>query len=112
MNLQALEVVAYRIKLKPNSLEKVKAWGKKLSSDKSEVAQLLKNEGIVIESAFLEHTVEGDFLIYYLRARDLKKAREISLASTHPIDVFHKQVMKDITENAVTLENLLDVCSE
>ncbi len=112
MELKNLELVCYRIKLKPDSIEKVKSWGAKLNSEHEEVAKLLKNEGIVIESAFLEQSSEGNFLIYYVRAHDLKKAQEISAASLHPIDQFHKQVMREITESAVVLEKVLDISSE
>lgn len=112
MILKNLELVCYRMKLKPDSIEKVRSWGKKLNSEQDEVYKLLKNEGIVIESAFIEQCNEGDFLIYYLHAHDLRKAREISAASMHPLDKFHKQVMSEITESAVVLENVLDIISE
>lgn len=104
-----METVCYKIKLKPNSLDKVRDWGKRLMSESSEVAKLLKHEGIIIESAFIEQASEGDFLIYYLRAHDLKKAREVSAASTHPIDIFHRKVMSEIGDGGSELEKVLDI---
>jgi hypothetical protein len=48
-------------------------------------------------------------LVYYLRSFDLKKTREVSQASQHPIDIYHRQVMKQIAANSTELECLLDV---
>lgn len=102
------EVACYRIKLKPNSHDKVKAWSQRLNSKASEVQKLIKAEGISVESAFLEKTPEGDFLIYYVRGHDLKKSREISQSSTHPLDIFHRNTMAEISESGVALEALID----
>ena len=103
-----MEVTCYRIKLKPNSIPLVREWAARLNGEKAEVQALLKAEGMALESVFLEQEQGADFLVYYIRSPDLKKAREVSQASQHPIDIYHRQVMKQIAEKHTELECLLD----
>lgn len=103
-----MEVTCYRIKLKPNSVPLVREWAARLNQEKDEVRKLLKDEGMTLESVFLEQGSDGDFLVYYIRSHDLKKTREVSQASQHPIDIYHRQVMKQIAEKYTELECLLD----
>jgi hypothetical protein len=107
-----MEVECFKVKLKPNAVALAREWSAHLNSQISEVRQLLKDEGMTLESVFLEQSGDGDFLIYYLRSPDLKRTREISRASQHPIDVYHREIMKRISENSVQLECLLDASSE
>ncbi len=102
-----METACYRIKLKPGSLPKVEEWASRLNSEKSEVAKLLVNEGVSIESVFLEDTSEGQFLIYYLRAKSLKAAQEAVALSQHPIDVYHRETLTEITEDFSVLRSLV-----
>jgi len=104
-----VEVACYRIQLKPGSVSAVREWSARLRSEIAEVRKLLKNEGMALESAFLEQSPQGDFLVYYIRSTNLKKTREVSQDSQHPIDVYHREVMKRITASAVELECVLDV---
>lgn len=104
-----MEVACYRIQLKPESVPTVREWSARLRSEIAEVRKLLKAEGMILESAFLEQGPQGDFLVYYIRSLDLKKTREVAQASQHPIDVYHREVMKKITASAAELECLLDV---
>ncbi|MCA1636817.1 MAG: DUF6176 family protein, partial [Acidobacteria bacterium] len=53
-----------KIKLKPNSLEKVREWSKFINDRKDEVLATLRDESVILETAFLDQTDEGDFLIY------------------------------------------------
>ncbi len=107
-----MEVTCYRIKLKPNSIPLVREWAARLNKDMADVRKLLTAEGMALESVFLEQGSEGDFLVYYIRSSDLKKAREVSQASQHPIDIYHRQVMKQVAENHTELECLLDAAGE
>ncbi|RZI53672.1 MAG: hypothetical protein EOP12_05650 [Pseudomonas sp.] len=71
--------------------------------------ELLRDEGVQIESVFLEETESGASLIYYLRSADPVRAREVSRSSTDPIDLYHQKVMKEISAGWTRLECLLDV---
>lgn len=107
-----MEVQCLKIKLKPNSVSLVREWSARLNSEMDEVKQILKNEGMTVESVFLEQSTQGDFLIYYVRSPDLKRTHEVFEASQHPIDVYHRETMKRIIENSLQLECLLDASSE
>lgn len=107
-----MDVECYKITLKPDALPIVREWAKRLKSEINEVRQLLKKEGIVVESVFLEEDKDGAHIIYYLRSPDFKKAREVSKASQHPIDIYHRDVMQKIAASNKTLECLFDATAE
>jgi len=107
-----MEVECFKIRLKPGTLPLVREWAARLNSEMSEVKKLLQNEGMALESVFLEQGPEGDSLVYYLRSPDLKRTREVSRASQHAIDVFHREVMQQISAGGARLECLLDASTE
>lgn len=100
------------MKLAADSVPEVRAWAARLNSELTEVRKLLKAEGVSVESVFLEESNEGAFLIYYMRAEDFNRARELSRASQHPIDIFHQQVMKMVSVSWTKLECLLDATAD
>lgn len=97
-----------RVKLKPGSLDRVREWANELNSRRDEAYETLKDEGVYIESAFLERTLEGDFLIYYMRMESMEKAKAAVSKSPHPIDAYHKQFKVDCWESKEQLELLID----
>ena len=103
------ETVCHRIKLKPNSLEKVYAWAKELNSRKEEALATLQDEGVSVESVFLEQTNEGDFLIYYMRLENTDKAKAIAAKSKHAIDEYHKQFKIATWASNAQLQLLVDL---
>lgn len=103
-----MAVECHRIRLKPGSLPLVREWAKRLNDEMAEVRKLLRNEGMQVESVFLEESPEGEFLIYYLRSEDFGKARATSKASTHLLDIYHRDVMAKIGGESKRLECLLD----
>jgi hypothetical protein len=103
-----MEVECFEVRLKPDSLPIVREWAARMNREMNEVKDLLKNEGISLESVFLKESPDGPSLIYYLRASNLKKAREVSRASKHPLDVYHQQVMTQVAASGDKLECLFD----
>ena len=97
-----------RVKLKPNSIPRVREWAAELNSRRDEAFETLKDEGVFIESAFLEQTTDGDFLIYYMRMESMEKAKAAVARSPHPIDAYHKQFKIDCWESTQQLELLVD----
>ena len=57
--------------------------------------------------AFLEETSEGDYLIYYMRAPELKLGA--AATSRHPIDAYHQEFKRDTWEERSELELLVDL---
>ena len=103
-----METICHRIKLKPNSIDKVYAWAKELTNRKEEALATLKDEGVYIESAFLENTNEGAFLIYYMKLDSREKASEVVANSKHAIDEYHKRFKAETWESNVALELLIN----
>lgn len=103
------EVICVKIKLKPGSLERVRAWAEEMNRRKPEALATLLAEGISIESAFLDTSSEGDFLIYYMRAANFERAREVFRHSMHSIDAYHTQFQNEAWEEKKGLELLLDL---
>ena len=102
----------FRVKLKPDALPKLQEWSAKLQGELPEVRRLLEQEGVTVESVFLENAADGSYLIYYLRSDDLDRANKIAAASQHPIDVYHRSVMQSVIAERTELQCLLDVATE
>jgi hypothetical protein len=80
-----------------------------LAARRDEVLATLQDEGVTVESAFLERTADGDYLIYYMRAADRQRAAGAAAQSTHPIDQYHQSFKRETWEEATTLELLVDL---
>lgn len=93
-----------RVRLKEGSLERVREWAKELNARREEVVATLRDEGVRIESVFLD----GDSLIYYMRAESIEQAREVYAHSTHAIDAYHQRFKDETFEQQTPLELLID----
>lgn len=83
-------------------------WFKTLKAREAEVLESLKNESVVIESVFLEQHEEDFYLIYYMKAKDLERAKSIAKHSLLPIDSYHKACREKFCESREKLEQLAD----
>jgi Family of unknown function (DUF6176) len=103
-----METICIRTKLKNGSLGDVRKWFQTLRERQSEVLESLKNEGVIIESAFLDQQGNDCYLIYYMKAKSLAYAREVAMKSTLSIDKYHKESFKKFCEDRIELEQLID----
>lgn len=103
------DVVCARVRLKPGSLARVRAWAREINSRRPEALETLAAEGTFIESVFLDSGVDGDYLVYYMRARSIEQAVEIAEESVASIDEFHKKFKRDAWAEVRRLELLLDL---
>ena len=67
---------ACRVRLKPGSLPRVRAWAAELNARRDEVLATLRDEGVIVESVFLD----GEELVYYLKAKDVAQAQAVYAA--------------------------------
>lgn len=104
----ALEAGCVRIKLKPGSLTEVKKWAATLRKRKEEVQETMVEEGIFIESAFLDKVGTDHYLIYYIKTFDQKSSRKSTAKSKHTIDAFHNAFKKKCWAETTTLTKLID----
>ena len=96
-----------RIKLKPNSLDRVHDWADELNRREEEVLEALAAEGVTLEAAFLEKTSDGDYLIYVMKADELSKADNVTEESKRPIEEFHRDFKNATFESGEKLEQLI-----
>ena len=59
-----METACAKVRLKPGSLDRVREWATELRTRSDEVLATLRDEGVVIESVFLDSDEQGDFLVY------------------------------------------------
>lgn len=98
-----------KIKLKPNSIEKVRAWANTINERKTEALATLRDESVILEAVFLDQNSEGNFLIYVMRAESFEKAREAVKNSVHAIDEYHQNFKKECWLDCKRLEMLIDL---
>ncbi|AQS37181.1 hypothetical protein Sps_02021 [Shewanella psychrophila] len=92
-----MEYASGVIKLKPNSEAKVEQWISVIASRLGEAAATLKDEQVQIESWFKIEIEGQQYLLWYLRAKSIKRVFELSMKLKHPIDLFHFELMAEIT---------------
>jgi hypothetical protein len=103
------EVRCVKIKLRPDSLTRVREWAAMINARKPEALATLEAESIVVESFFLDSSEAGDYLIGYIRAGSLAQAAEVVKRSMHALDAYHQQFKKDTWEAGQALELLVDL---
>ena len=63
---------------------------------------------MIVESCFLSREADGDYIIYYVKARDLEYMREVSKKSTLEVDRFNEEFKQKVIESRMELEVLTD----
>ncbi|MFN2454723.1 MAG: DUF6176 family protein [Pyrinomonadaceae bacterium] len=105
----ALETKCVKIRLKSGALDRVRAWAQTINERRDEALETLRDEGVVIESVFLDSTADGDFLIYYMRAESFDRADEVVQKSVHAIDAYHREFKRDTWIEREELKALIDL---
>lgn len=103
------ETICVKIKLKPDSLEKVRQWAKVINERRDEALATLRDESVILECVFLDRTEDGDYLISIMKAESFKKAEDAVRSSLHEIDKFHQQFKRETWGERKSLELLVDL---
>ena len=103
------ETSCVKIKLKPGSVPKAREWAMVINARRDEALATLRDEGVVLECAFLDQTDDGDYLVYIMKAGSFQKAKEAAERSTHEIDDFHMKFKEETWEDGRKLETLIDL---
>ena len=98
-----------KIKLKSNSIEKVREWAKVINDRKDEALATLRDESVILETVFLDQTDDGDYLIYLMKAESFERAKEAVQNSIHEIDKYHQNFKRETWEERKPLEILIDL---
>ena len=99
-----METLCVRVRLVPGSLPRVREWAAELNTRRDEVIATLQDEGVRIESVFLE----GETLIYFLKADSIDQARDVYARSKHAIDAYHQRFKDETFAGEAQLELLID----
>jgi Family of unknown function (DUF6176) len=99
-----VETVCVRVRLEPGSLPRVREWAAELNARRDEVLATLRDEGVRVESVFLD----GETLVYYLKADSIDKARDVYAGSQHAIDAYHQRFKDETFAERTELELLVD----
>ena len=86
-----MDIGAALIKLKPNTATNVEAWRAELEQRKDEAIETLKAEKVFIESWFHVELEGDDYLMVFMRAKDIAYAQQVGKNSQFDIDKVHKQ---------------------
>lgn len=103
------ETRCIKIKLKPDSVEKAREWAQTINERKDEALATLRDESVILETVFLDQNVEGDFLIYVIKAASFAKARDAVQKSIRSIDEYHQNFKRECWEDGKRLEVLIDL---
>jgi hypothetical protein len=75
-----------RIRLKAGMTDKLVAWVSQVPGRMDEVEVSMREQGIIAEHIYLERSPDGDSIIFYVKAEDLAKTRDVFQNSTRSID--------------------------
>ena len=93
------EVTLIKQKIKEDKIEKLRGWMKDVANREEEAVETLKDEGVFTETAFIEETDQGAFLVTYMEVDELEQVWETFEDSDHEIDKEFKRVMNECLEN-------------
>lgn len=97
------------IELKPNSIDRVMAWADFINKNKADALKTLEREEVVLESFFIINIANEDYLIGYMRAKDIEKAKAVVKKSIHKIDKYHQKFKEDTWLKVSQAELLVDL---
>jgi hypothetical protein len=104
-----MEYASDVIKLKPGSENKVAEWRRTIASRLDDAAATLKDEDVQVESWFTIEIGGEKYLLWYLRAKSIRRVFEVSRELKHPIEKFRYDVMEAITAANIIAEPLIDM---
>ena len=104
-----MTVRCVRVELAPESRARVKEWAAEILRRRPEALATLQQEGVTVESVFLEAVAGTDYLVYYMRAQDMKRALAAGRTIADDIQRYHRQFQKDTWRAVTELELLLDL---
>jgi Family of unknown function (DUF6176) len=103
-----METRCIKIRLRDDSEPRVLEWAAELNRRREEVLDTLRAEGVVFETAFLDHQADGVYLIYIMRSDNFESAHSIAARSVSPIDQYHLSFKTDCWETRTMLKQLID----
>ena len=104
-----MESAAGLIKLKPDYAGDLEEWRQAFHARRDEVEQSLRDEGVAVESWFEIEIAGEPYLLWFMHARSIEKARQVFLNSTHDIDAFHLEKLTKIGQSQIEAMPVVDL---
>ena len=105
------QVQCLRIRIQPGKLDRVREYCAALPT-RDGLRDVLRDEGVLIETMCLDHTDDADYLLFYSRVENLKASGETFRQSRHLIDEEARTFMAETWElhgGVSRLEMIYDV---
>lgn len=97
------EVFVRRQKVRSGATERLREWIDDLveeaESDSQGVREIWEEESLQTMSLFVEHTEDGDYLVWYLEADSVEQLIEARRSSTHPLHDTEDAMLEDVLED-------------
>jgi len=104
-----MDVSCVVIELKPNSLDRVKAWASYILNNKEEALLTLQNEKVSVENFFFINLDSKDYLVGYMRAKSMEYAHKVVQKSISELDAYHQQFKQECWVNAKPANLVLEL---
>jgi hypothetical protein len=98
-----------KIKIRAGKTAAVIEFLRSLQDRKDLALEALRREGMVVESMFLERRDGGDYLYYYVKARDLAHANVINMQATDDLTLEIRKFVAETWDHIVSPEPVLDL---
>lgn len=103
------ETQLLKIKIRPGKTAAVVDFMRSLKDREDLSLQALRREGMVVESMFLERRDDGDYLYYYVKARDLAQANQVNMEADDELSREIRNFVSETWDHIVSPEPLLDL---
>ena len=107
-----MEYASALVRLRPGSEDKLEEWRSTIASRLEEAAATLQDEDVKVESYFTLEIGGEKYLLWYLRAKSIRRVFEVSRQLKHPIDKFHYEMMEAITAAVIMAKPLTYLVQE
>ena len=104
-----MESAAGLIKLKPGYATDLEEWRATLASRRAEVVETLRKEGVALEAWFQIDVGGEPYLLWFMHAGSIERAREVFLNLKHDIDVYHLDKMSKMAEAHIAATLVADL---
>ena len=95
--------------LKPDTAGDLQELRDMLDTRRADVLDTLRNKGVTIESWFQIEIDWQPYLLWFMQAESIARAREVFLASDHAIDAYHLEKMTKMAETQIEATSLLNL---
>lgn len=97
-----------KIRIRAGKTAAVIEFLRSLKERKDLALEVMRREGMMVETMFLERRDDGDFLYYYVKARDLALANQVNMQATDSLTMEIRRFVAETWDHIVSPEPLID----